>query len=132
MNRHERHLHSVALMTAWQSRCRRAAVGCVVADSRLELFATGYNGAERGGPNECRRPDVDGGCGCLHAEINALLKAGQLARGGTAFVTRRPCEACAVALVNAGVARLFCPPIVDADACWDVLAGRVETPRVTM
>ncbi|WP_299236709.1 bifunctional diaminohydroxyphosphoribosylaminopyrimidine deaminase/5-amino-6-(5-phosphoribosylamino)uracil reductase RibD [uncultured Halomonas sp.] len=47
-----------------------------------------------------------------HAEVNALHEAGEKARGATAYVTLEPCShqgrtgPCAVALVEAGVARV--------------------------
>lgn len=47
-----------------------------------------------------------------HAETEALARAGQLAKGSTAYVTLEPCShtgqtgPCAVALINAGVARV--------------------------
>ncbi|MFN3579041.1 MAG: bifunctional diaminohydroxyphosphoribosylaminopyrimidine deaminase/5-amino-6-(5-phosphoribosylamino)uracil reductase RibD [Pseudomonas sp.] len=50
--------------------------------------------------------------GEAHAEVNALLQAGELARGATAYVTLEPCShtgktpPCADALIRAGVGRV--------------------------
>lgn len=47
-----------------------------------------------------------------HAEINALIEAGDLARGGTAYVTMEPCNhhgrtgPCTKALIEAGISRV--------------------------
>ncbi|MEN0001111.1 MAG: bifunctional diaminohydroxyphosphoribosylaminopyrimidine deaminase/5-amino-6-(5-phosphoribosylamino)uracil reductase RibD [Pseudomonadota bacterium] len=49
-----------------------------------------------------------------HAEAQALSEAGEAAKGATAYVTLEPCAhhgrtpPCANALVNAGIARVFC------------------------
>lgn len=99
------HLMAVARLTAMRSTCLRAQVGCVIADESLERYVVGYNGGPRGGVNTCRRPDA-GNCGCLHAEMNAVAKAG---RGNkVAFITPfSPCEMCATLLVNSGVIRVY-------------------------
>ena len=50
-----------------------------------------------------------------HAEVNALLSAGQRAEGATIYVVGRPvCSACAGALIQAGIARVVAerPPAV--------------------
>ena len=76
-------------------------VGCVVvpAGSDADAGATVFEGATAppGGP---------------HAEVTALLAAGELARGATLVVTLEPCAhqgrtpACTDAIIEAGVARV--------------------------
>jgi len=103
-------------MTPWDGWLDRAAriawrghggaepnpmVGCVILDREGRPVAEGYH----------RR------CGGPHAEVEALRRAGERARGGTAIVTLEPCNhhgrtgPCSQALLHAGVARVVfaCP-----------------------
>lgn len=93
----------MAISVSALSTCGRAQVGCVLTDTRRELMWIGYNGGYASGPNECRHPGVEGGCGCIHAELNALLKADG-SQDKVAYATTSPCPTCAVALINAHVA----------------------------
>ncbi len=78
------------------------AVGCVIAGGHM--FGRGWT--QKGG-----RP---------HAETEALARAGNAAKGATAFVTLEPCAhhgktaPCADALIAAGIARVVAP-ISDPD-----------------
>jgi deoxycytidylate deaminase len=91
----------IATVIARRSTCSRLQVGAVLTDMRMEQLWVGYNGGAKGVPNGCRRADA-GNCGCLHAEVNAVIKApGDIEK--MAFLTHSPCEACATALVNAHV-----------------------------
>ncbi len=69
-------------------------VGAVVLDAAGEVVGTGHHA----------------GAGTPHAEVVALAEAGELARGGTAYVTLEPCShtgrtpPCTQALLRAGVA----------------------------
>ena len=71
-------------------------VGCVLLDTAGTTVAEGFHR----------------GAGSPHAEIDALTRAGDRARGGTAVVTLEPCDhtgrtgPCSEALVAAGVARV--------------------------
>ena len=73
-------------------------VGCVIVASDGEVVGEGWH--ERAGE--------------AHAEVRALLQAGERARGATVFVTLEPCShhgqtpPCSDALVNAGVSRVVC------------------------
>lgn len=92
----------VARLTARMSTCNRLQVGAVLTDERHESFWVGYNGGPRAGRNECRDAAAEGGCGCVHAEANAVIKApGAITK--LAYFTHSPCVTCAVMLVNAHV-----------------------------
>ncbi|WNI14609.1 bifunctional diaminohydroxyphosphoribosylaminopyrimidine deaminase/5-amino-6-(5-phosphoribosylamino)uracil reductase RibD [Actinacidiphila sp. ITFR-21] len=71
-------------------------VGCVILDPSGAVAGEGWH-RRAGGP---------------HAEVHALLAAGERARGGTALVTLEPCNhtgrtgPCAQALIAAGLARV--------------------------
>lgn len=98
-------------------------VGCVLLDERGEVVGEGWH--ERpGGP---------------HAEVAALLQAGDRAKGGTAVVTLEPCNhtgrtgPCAQALVEAGIRRVVVgvtEPTGEAGGGAEVLtAAGVEVER---
>ncbi len=92
---------------AKRSTCVRLQVGTVVTDARLEnVLAIGYNGNARGLPNRCDSA-VPGSCGCIHSEVNALVKAPGGVRDKVVFVTDSPCVACAKLMINSGVTHVF-------------------------
>ncbi len=92
---------------AKRSTCARLQVGTVITDAWLEnVVAIGYNGNARGLPNRCDST-VPGSCGCIHSEINALVKAPGGIRDKVVFLTDSPCVACAKAMINSGVTHVF-------------------------
>jgi dCMP deaminase len=96
-----------AELLARRSTCGRLSVGAVVTDeAMLQVLGIGYNGNARGLPNQCDDVTATGSCGCLHAEINALLKAPGALPNKTLFTSHSPCAGCAKAILNAGVARV--------------------------
>lgn len=92
---------------AKRSTCARNQVGTVITTSDLtQVLGIGYNGNARGLPNRCDT-DQPGGCGCVHSEANALLKAGAQTPGKRMFVTVAPCAMCAKMIVNSNVDRVY-------------------------
>ncbi len=92
---------------AKRSTCARLRVGTVITDARLEnVVAIGYNGNVRGFPNQCDS-DEAGKCGCIHSEMNALVKSPGGLRDKVAFVTASPCVMCAKLIVQANIAYVF-------------------------
>ncbi|HZD06383.1 MAG TPA: deaminase [Longimicrobiales bacterium] len=92
---------------AKRSTCSRLQVGTVLTDPWLEnVVGIGYNGNARGFPNRCDSTEP-GNCGCIHSEMNALVKAPGQMRDKVAFVTASPCVMCAKLMVQANVRHLF-------------------------
>jgi len=92
---------------AKRSTCARLQVGTVLTDPLLEhVVSIGYNGNARGFPNRCDSSEA-GKCGCIHSEMNALVKSPGQMRDKVAFVTASPCVMCAKLMVQAHVSHLF-------------------------
>jgi dCMP deaminase len=70
------------------------------------VLAIGYNGNAKGLPNRCDSTEP-GACGCLHSEVNALVKAPGHVRDKVVFVTDSPCVMCAKLIVNSGTTHVF-------------------------
>jgi len=70
------------------------------------VLAIGYNGNARGLPNRCDSA-VPGNCGCIHSEMNALVKAPGSMRDKVVFLTASPCVICAKLIINSGVTHVF-------------------------
>ena len=92
---------------AKRSTCARLQVGTVITDANLEnVVAIGYNGNARGFPNRCDS-DEAGKCGCIHSEMNALVKSPGQLREKVAFITASPCAMCAKLVVQANISHVF-------------------------
>ncbi len=96
---------NMARLIAQRSTCERRQVGTMIWDYTMHtVVALGYNGNARGLPNTCDRPD-EGNCGCLHAEVNALIKAPFTGKTRDLIMvsTCSPCEGCAKLILNSSV-----------------------------
>lgn len=82
----------------------RFKVGAVVVSAdNTQVLSVGYNGDHAGGPNEVEST-TPGQSGCIHAEINALIKLDyNNPKNKKMYVTLSPCKMCAKAIVNAGI-----------------------------
>lgn len=115
-----------------RATCSRARVGAVITDaSMLQVLGIGYNGNARGFANACDDPTTPGGCGCLHAELNALLKAPGTVPSKVLFCSTAPCLACAKAAINAQIARVvFRSTYRTLDGVRLLLAGGVVVEQL--
>lgn len=48
-----------------------------------------------------------GACIAIHAELNALLRAGSISQGATLYCTDKPCDACWRAVKGAGIVHAY-------------------------
>jgi dCMP deaminase len=106
------------MMTAllWSKRglCKLPGrdVGAVITTNDMkQILSIGYNGPPKGLPNSsCRgtREVQDGRiCGCIHAEVNAIAQVDGRIGGKVLFVTLAPCEACALAAIQANISTVY-------------------------
>lgn len=113
---------------AKRSTCSRLQVGTVITDATLSnVLGIGYNGNARGFPNRCDSAEP-GRCGCIHSEVNALVKAPGLVPDKVAFVTASPCVMCAKLMVQSGVSHVFYREAYRDAAGLDVLRRGRITP----
>jgi dCMP deaminase len=113
---------------AKRSTCARLQVGTVVTDARMEnVLAIGYNGNATHLPNRCDST-VPGNCGCIHSEVNALVKAPGSVKDKVVFVTNSPCVMCSKLMINSGVTHLFYRTAYRDPSGVELLASAGVTP----
>lgn len=111
----------IAEVVSKRSSCGRLQVGAVLVDKDFEnILAFGYNGNYRGGPNECDST-TPGACGCLHAELNCLLKP-ERHPDSVLFVTTSPCIGCAKAIINSHIKMVYYKDAYRDDSGLQLLA----------
>ena len=82
------------------SKCVEKQVAAVITDRDLtQIYSIGINGGPKG-LADCMCV-IDGKYGCIHAEINALIKCKNDVHDKVMFVTMSPCKQCAAAIINA-------------------------------
>jgi len=95
-----------AVLMAGRSDCKRAQIGAAVCSEDLtQIYSYGYNGGAKG--QKCICSGEAGNCGCLHAEINALIKCSVKDPNKVMVTTVFPCAVCAKAIVNSGFSKVF-------------------------
>lgn len=101
----------LARVVALRGTCARRKVGCVLANSKGHVIATGYNGVARGVVHCTARPCPGLGmasgtgldlCAAIHAEQNALLQCRDVDDIRICYTTTEPCAHCAKLLLNTG------------------------------
>jgi dCMP deaminase len=106
-----------------RAACTRRQVAALVVDLDGRIVASGYNGTPAGEVNcsdgGCPRGKMTyeelaafssyDNCNGIHAEANALLRAGERARGATLVVTCEPCHECARLVKAAGISQVILP-----------------------
>lgn len=89
-----------ALDLASLSKCQERKVAAIITDRDMtQVYSIGLNGGPKG-LVDCMC-SFEGKYGCVHAEINALVKCTRTDRDKVMFVTLSPCPSCAAAIINA-------------------------------
>ena len=109
----DRYFLGLAKYVSTASKDPSTKVGAVVVDPERRVVGTGYNGFPRGvNDSEERYQNRELKYELVvHAEINAILTAGDKARGGTLYVypgfgSPCMCTGCAKSAIQAGVRRV--------------------------
>lgn len=88
-----------ALDLAKLSKCTERKVAAIITDGKLnQVLSIGVNGGPIG-LEDCMCV-TEGKYGCIHAEINALVKLQADAYSKRMFITLTPCKQCAAAIIN--------------------------------
>lgn len=112
----------VADILSERATCTRRKVGAVLTTHDNIIVSTGYNGAPSGYTHctdgGCPRgklahTEVPAGadynqypCVAVHAEANAIIRAGSRAVGGTIYVNSQPCQQCSNLIRGVGIKRV--------------------------
>ena len=90
------------------SKCTERHVAAIITDKKMsQVYSIGLNGGPVG-LADCLCV-LDGKYGCIHAEINALVKCTSTELDKVMLVTLAPCKQCATAIINApgGFSKVF-------------------------
>ena len=104
----------IAMLAAKRSKDPNTQVGaCIVSQDNI-IISTGYNGMPKGCSDDEFPWDRDGQQDMtkypyvVHAELNAILNAnGRDLRGSRIYVALFPCNECAKAIIQSGVAEVL-------------------------
>ena len=98
---------NLAINISERSTCSRNKVGCVITNKdKSRVLGVGYNGNFKGGPNSCDSA-IAGNCGCLHSELNALLKVVENSPNKIIYCTVSPCLSCVKMIINSGCSKVI-------------------------
>lgn len=82
------------------SKCTERQVAAIIVDKDLtQVYSIGINGGPKG-LADCLCV-VDGKYGCVHAEVNALIKDKSVDTDKVMICTLQPCKQCAATIINA-------------------------------
>ena len=104
----------IAMLAAKRSKDPNTQVGaCIVSQDNI-IISTGYNGMPKGCSDDVFPWERDGQQDMtkypyvVHAELNAILNAnGRDLRGSRIYVALFPCNECAKAIIQSGVAEVL-------------------------
>lgn len=96
---------SIAFEISKMSRCKRAQVGALLVKEK-NIISYGFNGTPAGFCNECEENNITKK-EVIHAEVNAILKAGKQSIGSDLYLTLSPCIDCCKIIKQAGIKKVY-------------------------
>ena len=103
----------IAMLSGMRSKDPNTQVGACIVDKNNRILSVGYNGFPNGCSDDlfpwAREGDVldTKYAFVAHAELNAILNAsGKSLRGSRLYVALFPCNECAKAIIQAGIAEV--------------------------
>lgn len=96
----------IALNISELSRCSRAKVGAIIVKDK-NIISYGYNGTPSGFCNICEDENNNTKPEVIHAETNAILKAGKLSKGANLYLTLSPCIECCKLIKQAEISHVY-------------------------
>jgi dCMP deaminase len=144
----DQYFYAMAEVAKTRSKDPNSPVGAVIVSAERVVLATGYNGPARGvmdRPERILSSKEEKLRWMCHAEANATFnatRAGTILTGSTMYVTKFPCVACAGAIVQAGLRRVYTegdfwrndPSGDDGSRAYTVLAEagvQIHAPNLT-
>lgn len=123
----------LAHLSAKRSKDPSTQVGAVIVDSQKHVVGIGYNGFPCGCSDD-EFPWEREGDFChtkypfvVHAELNAILNSTSDLRGCTLYVSLFPCNECAKAIIQSGIARIVYESDKYADSDSTIASKRMLT-----
>lgn len=102
----------MAHLSALRSKDPSTQVGAVIVSSANKVVSIGYNGLPKGCSDDEYPWDREGNAleskyvYVVHAELNAILNAPLSVQGCRLYVSLFPCNECAKAIIQAGIAEI--------------------------
>ena len=102
----------LAHLSARRSKDPNTQVGAAIVDENHRVVSVGYNGFPSGVSDDEFPWTREGGtleskyAFVVHAELNAILNSPRSVRGCTLYVSLFPCNECAKAIIQAGIAKI--------------------------
>lgn len=95
-----------AIILSFRSTCKRSKTAAIITSRDLRrIYSVGYNGSPHKFPHNCT--GLPGRCGCIHAELNALLKVQVYDPEKIMFTIMSPCPTCAKYIIQSGFSKIY-------------------------
>jgi dCMP deaminase len=101
---------NIAFCSGLRGTCPKAKVGAIIVKEK-KIISVGYNGAPKG-MKHCYEvgciEDKNKHCiRSVHAEVNAIMKAGEKVADSELYCSHTPCIECCKVIINSGIKKVY-------------------------